>query len=185
MDFSGIEVPDVTRASRLVSFTFKSGYRFRSSDHWTLCYSPWNSCFFFKVFLSDTFTCPLLLPLVPLFWISGDVSSGFQSQSGFCLICIVEANVMYISWDPPLVLHIADLSMDSIAGCWLGSYLAQGYYCVVAVSLEPAINRSWVLRDNHLATRPGLSPWNSWATPNVDLNIMRCPDKKNHLILNP
>ena len=26
-------------------------------------------------------------PLVPLFWISGDISSGFQSQSGFCLIC--------------------------------------------------------------------------------------------------
>ena len=26
-------------------------------------------------------------PLVPLFWISGDVSSGFQSQSGFCGIC--------------------------------------------------------------------------------------------------
>ena len=25
-------------------------------------------------------------PLVPLFWISGDVSSGFQSQNGFCLI---------------------------------------------------------------------------------------------------
>ena len=25
-------------------------------------------------------------PLVPLFWISGDISSGFQSQSGFCLI---------------------------------------------------------------------------------------------------
>ena len=32
-----------------------------------------------------------------LFWISGDVSSGFQSQSGFCLVRIVEANVMYIS----------------------------------------------------------------------------------------
>ena len=31
-------------------------------------------------------TCPFLRPLVPLFWISGDVSSGFQSQSGFCLI---------------------------------------------------------------------------------------------------
>ena len=26
--------------------------------------------------------CPILGPLVPLFWISGDVSSGFQSQSG-------------------------------------------------------------------------------------------------------
>ena len=25
-------------------------------------------------------------PLIPLFWISGDVSSRFQSQSGFCLI---------------------------------------------------------------------------------------------------
>ena len=32
----------------------------------------------------------------PLFWISSDVSSGFQSQSGFCLIRIAEANVMYI-----------------------------------------------------------------------------------------
>ena len=34
--------------------------------------------------------------LVPLFWISGDVS-GFQNQSGFCLIhFLVEVNVMYI-----------------------------------------------------------------------------------------
>ena len=31
-------------------------------------------------------TCPFLGSLLPLFWISGDVSSGFQSQSGFCLI---------------------------------------------------------------------------------------------------
>ena len=37
------------------------------------------------------------VPLVPLFWISGDVSSGFQSQSGFCLIrFFAEANVMHI-----------------------------------------------------------------------------------------
>ena len=47
---------------------------------------------------TDNFTlmCPILGPLVPLFWISGDVSSGFQSQCGFCHICIVEANMMYI-----------------------------------------------------------------------------------------
>ena len=35
-------------------------------------------------------------PLVLLFWISDDVSSGFQSQSGFCLIryfCGGECNV--------------------------------------------------------------------------------------------
>ena len=31
-------------------------------------------------------TCPFLGPLVPLFWISVDISSGFQSQRGFCLI---------------------------------------------------------------------------------------------------
>ena len=36
--------------------------------------------FFFLKFSADT--CPFLGPLVPLFWISGDVSSGFQSQSG-------------------------------------------------------------------------------------------------------
>ena len=115
-----------------------------------------------KRFLSDTFTCPILGPLVPLFWISGYVFSGFQSQSGFCLIHIAEANVMYIPWDPPLVLHIADLLMDSIAGYWPGSYLAQGYYCVAAVSLEPAINRSWVQHTKKSATRPGKIPFYFW-----------------------
>ena len=40
--------------------------------------------FFLLKFLADT--CPFWGPLVPLFWISGDVFSGFQSQSGFCLI---------------------------------------------------------------------------------------------------
>ena len=48
-------------------------------------------------FLSDTSACPILGPLVPLFWISGDISSRFQGQNGFCLIHIVEVNVMYIS----------------------------------------------------------------------------------------
>ena len=46
------------------------------------CENPFSS--FFLKFLVDT--CPILGPLVPLFWISGDVSSGFQSQSGFFLI---------------------------------------------------------------------------------------------------
>ena len=47
-------------------------------------------------FLSDTFTCPILGQLVSLFWISGDVPSGFQGQSGFCLIHIADMNVIYI-----------------------------------------------------------------------------------------
>ena len=34
----------------------------------------------FKKNLVDT--CPILGPLIPLFWTSGDVSSGFQSQGG-------------------------------------------------------------------------------------------------------
>ena len=50
-----------------------------------------------KKFLADT--CPFLRPLVPLF--SGDVFSRFQSQS-----CFVQANVMYIPLDPPLVLQM-------------------------------------------------------------------------------
>ena len=45
---------------------------------------------------ADAFTYPILIPLVPLFWISGEISFVFQSQSGFCLICILEAKVMYI-----------------------------------------------------------------------------------------
>ena len=52
--------------------------------------------FFFTIVLADTFTCPFLGPLVPLFWISGELPSGFQSQSGFCLIRIAETNAMYI-----------------------------------------------------------------------------------------
>ena len=61
--------------------------------------------FFKKSFLADTY--PFGGPLVPLFWISGDISSGFQSQSGFCLIhFFVEVNVMYTLQDSPLVLHV-------------------------------------------------------------------------------
>ena len=41
-------------------------------------------CYTFFKFVADT--CPFWGPLVPLFWISGDISSRFQSQSGFCLI---------------------------------------------------------------------------------------------------
>ena len=41
--------------------------------------------FFFIMVLEDM--SPFFVgPLIPLFWTSGDVSSGFQSQSGFCLI---------------------------------------------------------------------------------------------------
>ena len=60
---------------------------------------PSDSCS--KLMDNEQIACSLLLKAIasfsPLFWISGDVFSGFQSQSGFCLIqFFVEANVMYI-----------------------------------------------------------------------------------------
>ena len=69
-----------------------------------------------KKILSDTFTCPILGPVVPLFWISSDVSSLFQSQSGFCLIHIAEVNVMYIYRDSPLVLHLLTSWQTALQG---------------------------------------------------------------------
>ena len=79
--------------------------------------------------------CPILGPLVPLFWISSDVSSGFQSQSGFCLIHIAEANIKYTlvlhvptsvqpAWPPALPTHtvtsrgeVAGIHQLSFSGC--------------------------------------------------------------------
>ena len=55
-------------------------------------------------------------PLVPLVWISGDVSSGFQSQSGFCLICTFCGSECYV-YSPRSTSGAAhaDLLMASIA----------------------------------------------------------------------
>ena len=58
--------------------------RLKARSHPIFSFTPNFFFFFFLKFLADT--CPFWGPLVPLFWISGNVSSGFQSQSGFCLI---------------------------------------------------------------------------------------------------
>ena len=73
---------------------------------------------FFFNFLADT--CPILGPLVPLFWISSNVSSGFQSQSGLpyshcggkCNVCSLRstsgathANLLATSLPPVLSPH--------------------------------------------------------------------------------
>ena len=42
----------------------------------------WLENNFWKRFLADTLTCVILGPLVSLFWISGNISSEFQNQSG-------------------------------------------------------------------------------------------------------
>ena len=45
-------------------------------------------------FLADK--CPFVGLLIPLLWISGDVSSAFQSQSGQPYLHVVEAYMIYI-----------------------------------------------------------------------------------------
>ena len=49
--------------------------------------------------------------LVPLFWVFGDISSGFQSQSRFCLIHLLQrCKCKYALYGcPPLVLHVTDV----------------------------------------------------------------------------
>ena len=61
--------------------------------------------------MTNTLTCPILRPLVPMFWISGDVSSGFQHDSGFCLIsfCRGKCNVLSLrstSWESALCIAV-------------------------------------------------------------------------------
>ena len=43
-------------------------------------------------------TCPFVGPLIPLFRTSGDVSSGFQRQSGQPYSRLVEAYVIYVMY---------------------------------------------------------------------------------------
>ena len=50
-------------------------------------------------FLEDT--CPFVVPLIPLFWTSGDIYSGFQGQSGQPYLHLAEVYVMYIPLDSP------------------------------------------------------------------------------------
>ena len=45
-------------------------------------------------------------PLMPLFWISGDVSSGFQSQHWQLYLHLAEVYVLHVPWDSPLVQHL-------------------------------------------------------------------------------
>ena len=154
--------PPSEHGHRRLSFTDPSSLAHREwphgghiwvCPHWLPCSWPHSFFFFFLIFLADTYTCPILGPLIPLFWISGDVSSGFQSQNGLPYShCGGERNVR---------------SLRSTSGATRCRPL-DGKHCgaptgfiscprilLAPVGLEPAIKRSWVLRANHSATRPG------------------------------
>ena len=55
-------------------------------------------------------------PLIPLFWTSGDVSSGFQSQSEQPYLHLVEAYMLHIPRDSPLVQHLSRWQMFFLGG---------------------------------------------------------------------
>ena len=70
-------------------------------------YVQGTTFFFFKTFKVFGEHVSFFGATGTLFWISGDISFEFQIQSGFCLICFfVEVGVVYIPWDPPLMLHM-------------------------------------------------------------------------------
>ena len=104
------------------------------------------------MFLADTYTCPILGPLIPLLWITGDVSSGFKCQSEFLPYSIfAETNVMSRSTSGAIPV---DLLMASItAGHFLtcinqvgvdsGSYAQKTQY-------DTSVAVTWLLGSNDL-----------------------------------
>ena len=66
------------------------------------------------------------LPLIPLFWTSGDVSSGFQSQSRFCLIHTwqrhtsnITHSLRFTSGATPADLLAASMATEPISSTYL------------------------------------------------------------------
>ena len=98
------------------------------------------------------YTCPSLGPLVPLFWISCDISSVFQSQSAFCLICFffAEVNVIYIPIDTPLVQHM-------LISWWLAAQPVTSLHtsAEVGLRLEQAIT---LTEDERATIVPAIRP---------------------------
>ena len=59
-------------------------------------------------------------PLIPLFWTSGDVSPGFQSQGGSLTCVLLRLHTMNSS-DSPLLRHL-------LTSCWSRSYVGISSY---------------------------------------------------------
>ena len=76
--------------------------------------------------LVDTYACPILGPQVTLFWISGDVVSGFQNQIGLpCWYCEGDHNVRSLRSTSGISLCLAAISccffpeiQDKTQGCF-------------------------------------------------------------------
>ena len=105
---------------------------------------------FFLMFLADTYTCPILY--MSYFGVTGGVSCGFQSQSGFCLICFCrgecnEHSLGSISSATPANLLTASITAGNFPTCisrgggWLrsGNHLHGRRTCYHCAS-DPALD---------------------------------------------
>ena len=151
MEFSIQEYFDYLICWRSRSSSLKWSF---SRSHLASHLVPFNDCllkiknFFFFNFLLDT--CPFLGPLIPLFQTSGDASSGFQSQSGFCLIRTLQSvvdicSVRFTSGATPLQVYMVHSSQSSSATSkqrWDAGF-------------EPRTSCSLVWRGTHSATATG------------------------------
>ena len=62
---------------------------------------PCRKVFFLFFFLNWRTRVLFVGPLIPLFWTSGDVSYGFQSQSGQPYLCLAEIHLWCDTCQPP------------------------------------------------------------------------------------
>ena len=91
----------ITNVEKFFKF-FLFNCKFGDRKEINTCRSYWMSSSIFKQFLEDV--SPFGGPLLPLFWISGYISSGFQSRSRqFTLGRIIH---IACSFDWPLVWHL-------------------------------------------------------------------------------
>ena len=67
-------------------FEYQSAFKKKYLNFQSLAVTNLHGYFFKILFLSDTFTCPILGQLVQLFWISGDVS--FKARMGSALFTL-------------------------------------------------------------------------------------------------
>ena len=97
----------VEEVERIVE-TYKAGPLHKFSLH--NIYHPWVSWISFLLFFvyftkNKVDTCPVMGPLVPLLWTSGDVFFVFQNQ-GWSLACVLPHLPKMASLDSPLVRQI-------------------------------------------------------------------------------
>ena len=86
-------------------------------------------CLFFKCFWRTHIHMSFLGPLVPLFCISGDISSGFQSQSEFCFIHFCGRNRIY-----KLLMLLWSCDLNCLAEFWMGVTMVLRFALILQTS---------------------------------------------------